>query len=60
MKKFKKILRIVFLIILILMACLGAGFILPTQRGRFMDNEIRIELVEDKHNEEEGDLKEKT
>lgn len=49
-----------FLIILILMACLGAGFILPTQRGRFMDNEIRIELVEDKHNEEEGDLKEKT
>ena len=57
MNKFKKMLRMVCLVILILLACMGAGFMLPN-RGRFMDNEIKIELVEKKDDEtDEMELK---
>jgi hypothetical protein len=45
--------RIIFLAILILLACSGAGMMLPINRYRFLDNEIRIELVEQKNDEEE-------
>ncbi len=48
MNNFKKIVRLVCLVLLILLACMGAGFVLPNNRGRFMDNEIKIELVEEK------------
>lgn len=51
MNKFKKIVRLVFLVLLILLACIGAGFVLPNNRGRFMDNEVKIELVEEKDDE---------
>jgi hypothetical protein len=53
MNTFRKILRIVFLTILIILACSGAGMMLPLNRYRFMDNETRIELVESRNEEEE-------
>lgn len=58
MNKFKKIVRLVCLVLLILLACMGAGFVLPNNRGRFMDNEIKIELVEEKDELELKNIKE--
>ncbi len=58
MNKLKKIVRLVCLALLILLACMGAGFILPNNRGRFMNNEVKIELVEEKDDEtDEMELK---
>ena len=57
MNNFKKIVRLVCLVLLILLACMGAGFVLPNNRGRFMDNEIKIELVEEKDETDETEIK---
>ena len=58
MTPLKKILRVFLLICLILLACAGAGFgvILPVNRERSFDNEIKIELVEKR---EEDEIEEK-
>ena len=51
MDTFKKIIRWTLLAILIILAASGVGIFgafLPRNRERYMDNEIKIELVEGK------------
>jgi flagellar basal body-associated protein FliL len=57
MKRFKKTLRLLGLIFLIVMASCGVGIIgtMFTSRERYADREIRIELTEKKEDEEEAD-----
>jgi hypothetical protein len=49
---FKKIGRIIFLVFLILLALCGLG-VVPPRPTRDFDNEIKIELVEDRNEDEE-------
>ena len=62
MEKIKKVLRIFGLFILILLAMSGIGIVgtfLPSYRERYMDNEIRIEQVDKKKDDEDDqELKE--
>jgi hypothetical protein len=62
MTTFRKIFRIIFLTILIILACSGAGMMLPLNRYRFMDNETRIELAElrDEDKEDWHDAEDRT
>ncbi|NJM25439.1 MAG: hypothetical protein HC859_08070 [Bacteroidia bacterium] len=56
----KKVARILFLIALLILAAFGVGItgaFLPNTRERFMNNEIKIELVE-KKNEDEDEVDE--
>lgn len=55
MEKFKKLARLVGLILLIALALMGVGIGLPVlpRRERIIDNEIRIELVEGELEEED-------
>ena len=58
--RFKKVLRIIALTLLIVIAAAGAGlsgFVL-TNRERFQDNEIKIERVDSKRKEEDEDSEE--
>jgi hypothetical protein len=57
MKKVKAVLRLIVLVILIIFAACGIGItgnFLNNNRERYMDNEIRIERV-DKKEDEEGE-----
>ena len=57
MKTFKKILRLIVLSSLILLSSFGMISIFPNYRDRYMDNEIKIELVEkEKEDESESDF----
>jgi len=61
MKKFKAVLRLFVLALLILLAACGisiTGSFLPNNRERYMDNEIKIEQT-DKREEEEVEEKNK-
>jgi hypothetical protein len=58
MRKLKKVLRLCGLVILILLACSGISILggLPlTKREQYLDNEIKIEIVEEKEEESEGE-----
>ena len=58
MTKIKQVLRICGLTILILLACSGIAVMggLPfAHREQYMDNEIKIELVEKRKDEDESD-----
>lgn len=56
MKTLKKILRVIGLLLLILMALSGIGFIgaLFQSRERYRDKEIRIEMVDKKNREDQS------
>ena len=63
MDTFKKILRWTILVFLIVLAASGVGIFgafLPRNKERYMDNEIKIELVEGREEEksenEQGDV----
>lgn len=58
MKAFKKILRVIGLLLLILMALSGIGFIgaLFQSRERYRDKEIRIEMVDKKNREDQNNI----
>jgi len=60
MKKFKNILRIAGLVMLILLAAsgMGFGFFLSANRERYQDKKITTEQVDKKENDEEQELKE--
>jgi len=60
MKKFKSILRITGLVVLILLAAsgMGFGFFLSANRERYQDKKITTEQVDKKENDEEQELKE--
>lgn len=61
MKNFKRLLRIVGLIILIILASSGIGFtghFLSNNRERYLDKEIKIEQVDKKEDESESESKE--
>ncbi len=64
MKMFRKILRIIGLVLIILLAGIGVGLfggVLPNNRERYMDNEIKIEMVDKKREEKKStELGEKT
>jgi hypothetical protein len=60
MKKFRKLLRLLVLVLLIALALMGVSLtgvfpISPNYRERYLDNEIKIERV-DKKEEDETDL----
>ncbi|MDW3195618.1 MAG: hypothetical protein R8G66_24795 [Cytophagales bacterium] len=59
MKKLKKVIRITFMVLIILLAAAGAGFgaMLPNVR-RYQDAEVQIELVEEREEEDEDQMKE--
>ncbi len=50
---FKKILRIAFLVFLVLLALCGVG-VPPPRQTRDFDNEVKIELVEERDDDEES------
>ena len=55
MDTFKKIIRWTILVFLIMLAASGVGIfgaLLPRNKERYMDNEIKIELVEGKQDKE--------
>jgi hypothetical protein len=58
MKTLKKILRAIGLLLLILMALTGIGFIgaIFQSRERYRDKEIRIELVDKKNREDQNTI----
>lgn len=51
--------RVIFMVLFILMAATAAGFgaMLPNVR-RYQDAEVQIELVEEREEEDEGQMKE--
>jgi hypothetical protein len=55
--RFRKVLRIVALTLLIVIAAAGAGLsgFVITSRERFQNNEVRIEKVDTKRKEEDED-----
>lgn len=58
MKKITKAFRIVGLILLIMLACMGIGItghFLPTNRDKYRDAEIRVEQVDKREDEEEAE-----
>jgi hypothetical protein len=59
MKKFKKSIRLIGLALLIALALMGVGGIsVFSTREKCIDNEIRIELVDKKKDEDDGEIKE--
>ncbi len=64
METIKKVLRITGLVIIIILAAAGVGLfggILPNNRERFMDNEVKIEMVDKKRGEKKtAELNQKT
>jgi len=63
MKSLKKILRIAGLICVIIIASTGVGLtgaFLPTNREPYLNKEIRIEMVDEKKEEDEDDDADKT
>jgi hypothetical protein len=58
MKTFKKILRAIGLLLLILMALTGIGFIgaIFQSRERYRDKEIRIEMVDKMQTEDQNTI----
>ena len=55
MDTFKKVIRWTILVFLIMLAASGVGIfgaLLPRNKERYMDNEIKIELVEGKQDKE--------
>lgn len=58
MKTFKKILRVIGLLLLILMALSGIGFIgaLFQSRERYRNKEIRIEMLDKKNKEDQNNI----
>lgn len=60
MTKTKRVIRVIILTILIILACAGMGFMIPlNKREQMMDNEILMELVEKKRDEEESESEKK-
>lgn len=60
MTKTKRVIRVIILAILIILACAGMGFMVPlNKREQMMDNEILMELVEKKKDEEESESEKK-
>ncbi len=58
MKKLKKTLRRFGLVLLIVLALMGVGGIsIFSSREKSLDNEIRIELVDKKKDEDDGEMK---
>jgi hypothetical protein len=63
MNKLKKVLRLLCLVILIIMASCGIGIVgnfLPNNKERYLDNEIKIEQIDnkdDKYDEESNKTK---
>lgn len=58
MKKLKKALRLFGLVLLIVLALMGVGGIsIFSSREKSLDNEIRIELVDKKEDEDDGEMK---
>ena len=60
MRRFKSIIRIFFLSIAIILAVAGIGIggaMIPVYRERFMNNEIRIEMVDKKKTKKDESLK---
>lgn len=58
MKKFKKALRLIGLAFLIALALMGVGGIsIFSAREKYLDNEIRIEVMDKKEEEGDTDLK---
>jgi hypothetical protein len=57
MRILKKLQRLLWLVFFITLVIFGAGFMLPT-RERYQDKEVRIELVEKKDDESEGESSE--
>jgi len=58
MKKFKQVVRLVVLTLLILLACTGVGIVggFPLKnREQYLDKETTIELVEKKEDESEDE-----
>jgi hypothetical protein len=63
MKTYKKVFRMLFLILVIALALAGLGLPFINYREKYMDNEIRIELLEkrdDDLDDQVMDVKEKT
>ncbi len=57
MKNFKKIIRLLVVVVMIMLASFGVaigGAILPGYRGKFQNQEVTIELVESKESREDG------
>ena len=60
MTKTKRVIRVIILTILIILAFAGMGFMIPlNKREQMMDNEILMELVEKKRDEEESESEKK-
>jgi hypothetical protein len=62
MKKAKAALRLLVVVILLILAISGIGItgnFLNTNRDRYMDNEIKIERVEKKEDEENEEMEKK-
>jgi hypothetical protein len=58
MKKLKRALRLFGLAFLIALALMGVGGIsIFSSREKYQDNEIRIELVDKKEDEDDGEMK---
>ncbi len=58
MKKLKKALKLFGLAFLIALALMGVGGIsIFSSREKYVDNEIRIELVDKKEDEDDGEMK---
>ena len=63
MEKVKKGLRLLFMVLLLILAAFGIGLtgnFLNNNRERYADNEIRIEHVEKKEDDEEEDAEVKS
>ena len=58
MKRLKKAVRLFGLLFLIALALMGVGGIsIFSSREKYLDNEIRIELVDKKEDEDDGEMK---
>ena len=58
MKRLKRALRLFGLLFLIALALMGVGGIsIFSSREKYLDNEIRIELVDKKEDEDDGEMK---
>lgn len=54
MRKVKQVLRVLFMVLLLIMAAFGVGIgNVLNNRERYMDNEIKVEAVEKKEDEED-------
>ncbi len=58
MEKFKKVLRLTSLVLLIILASLGIGItghFLPNNREKYRDRAVQIELIDKKHEEDSNE-----